>query len=357
MSKLLQRLLGFLFPGVDDDGVADPGGDPGSAGADDDGTSGGDSVTGAGAADAPDDDFDFDFVEPAAPTRRSTSDADRLAALEAEVERRGRLADTARTPAPAAPDRDFEAEEARLRDPHLDPTERWQIESNRILRQSQQAAQAALFQAQDVRDQTLFESKIASDPHRARYAGFRLELLIRQPLSSTRGPNRAQIVDARRAKVDAFLVYAPGVRGRDYGVLRCIRVGARYPVHRHRAFHEYEDVCRARPVGIRVAIKQHATVVPPSSQLPIARTIPPRPYADGEIGDRCALEEHRLDRGVSTVHQHMSESCEGLPDRGSGVGRGIELHSGLLLAPDCLRRRTGRFGCFAWTQYRANLAA
>lgn len=81
------------------------------------------------------------------------------------------MADASRSPAPTVPvaDRDFEAEEARLRDPNLDPMERWQIQSNRTLRQSQQAAQAALFQAQDLRDQTLFESKIASDPHRARY--------------------------------------------------------------------------------------------------------------------------------------------------------------------------------------------
>ncbi|MDF3091472.1 hypothetical protein [Burkholderia semiarida] len=193
MSKFLQRLLGFLFPGVDDDGAADPGGDPGSGGVDDDGAGSGDPAAGAGAADTPDDDFDFDFVEPAAPTRRTATDADRLAALEAEVERRGRLVDASRA-APTAPvtDRDFEAEEARLRDPNTTDIERWQIQSNRTLRQSQQAAQAALFQAQDLRDQTLFESKIASDPHRARYRD-RVEQAVQEERRVGRNASREAV--------------------------------------------------------------------------------------------------------------------------------------------------------------------
>ncbi|HHX4053954.1 MAG: hypothetical protein ACN6QT_36415 [Burkholderia contaminans] len=194
MNKLLKRLLGFLFPGVDDGGdPPDLSGDPGSgdAGAGDAGS--GDPGAGGSAGDPADDDFDFDFVEPAAPARRATSDADRLAALEAEVERRGRLVDATRT-APPAPitDRDFEAEEARLRDPNLDPMERWQIQSNRTLRQSQQAAQAALFQAQDLRDQTLFESKIASDPHRARYRD-RVEAAVQEERRAGRNASREAV--------------------------------------------------------------------------------------------------------------------------------------------------------------------
>ena len=79
--------------------------------------------------------------------------------------------DGSRSPAPsAAPvDTDFQREEDRLRDPNLDPMERWQIQSNRTLRQSQQLAAQALAQAQDLNDRTAFEAKIASDPHRARY--------------------------------------------------------------------------------------------------------------------------------------------------------------------------------------------
>ncbi|MET3216086.1 UNVERIFIED_ORG: hypothetical protein ABIC48_003855 [Burkholderia territorii] len=193
MSKLLQRLLGYLFPGVDDADPSDPGGDVGGGDAGGDGGAGGDPGAGDPAADTPDDDFDFDFVEPTPATRRTTSDADRLAALEAEVERRGRLVDASRA-APTAPvaDRDFEAEEARLRDPNTTDIERWQIQSNRTLRQSQQAAQAALFQAQDLRDQTLFESKIASDPHRARYRD-RVEQAVQDERRAGRNVSREAV--------------------------------------------------------------------------------------------------------------------------------------------------------------------
>ncbi|WP_155626902.1 hypothetical protein [Burkholderia vietnamiensis] len=192
MSKLLQRLLGFLFPGVDDD-AADPGAGGGDDGADPGAAGGGDADAGDPGAGVPEDDFDFDFVEPT-PARRPTSEADRLAALEAEVERRGRMVDASRSPAPTVPvaDRDFEAEEARLRDPNLDPMERWQIQSNRTLRQSQQAAQAALFQAQDLRDQTLFESKIASDPHRARYRD-RVEQAVQEERRAGRNASREAV--------------------------------------------------------------------------------------------------------------------------------------------------------------------
>ncbi|HDR9236387.1 hypothetical protein [Burkholderia vietnamiensis] len=192
MSKLLQRLLGFLFPGVGDDGAADPGA---GGGVDDSGAAdpgGSDPGAGGAADDASDDDFDFDFVEPAAPARRTTSDADRLAALEAEVERRGRAVDTSRAPAAPQTDRDYEAEEARLRDPNTTDIERWQIQSNRTLRQSQQAAQAALFQAQDLRDQTLFESKIASDPHRARYRD-RVEQAVQDERRAGRNASREAV--------------------------------------------------------------------------------------------------------------------------------------------------------------------
>ncbi|MBY4771761.1 hypothetical protein [Burkholderia ambifaria] len=242
MNKLLQRLLGFLFPGVDDpsDPLADAGGD--DAGAGDAG--GDDSGAGSGAGDAPDDDFDFDFVEPAAPTRRSTSDADRLAALEAEVERRGRLVDTARAPAAPAPDRDFEAEEARLRDPNLDPMERWQIQSNRTLRQSQQAAQAALFQAQDLRDQTMFEAKIASDPHRARYRD-RVEAAVQEERRAGRNASREavyyfmlgkDIADGKlKPKAKAKSAAADVPRGKTPGVRSTVPNGRGQTEHQKRA--------------------------------------------------------------------------------------------------------------------------
>ncbi len=104
------------------------------------------------------------------------------------------MVDASRTTAPTAPvtDTEFQREEERLRDPNLDPMERWQIQSNRTLRQSQQAAQAALFQAQDLRDQTLFESKIASDPHRARYRD-RVEQAVQDERRAGRNASREAV--------------------------------------------------------------------------------------------------------------------------------------------------------------------
>jgi uncharacterized small protein (DUF1192 family) len=190
MSKLLQRLLGFLFPGVDEPDGSDPaGGDPG---ADVDQPAGGDPAASSDADD--DDDLEFDFVEPTAPARRSsTSDSDRIAALEAEVERRGRAVDTRSAPTSAPPvDRDFEREEERLRNPETTELERWQIQSNRTMRQSQQAAAHALFQAQDLNDRTAFESKIASDPHRARYRD-RVEAAVLEERKQGRNVSREAV--------------------------------------------------------------------------------------------------------------------------------------------------------------------
>jgi superfamily II DNA/RNA helicase len=173
MSKLLKSLLGLLFPGVDDP-AADPGGDPAEdpAGG---GDPAGDPGRGdpAGGADPLDDEFDFDFVEPT-PRRASAPDpndaAERLRRLEEEVERRGRAVDAGRAPT-AAPfvDPEFQREEERLRATDITEQERWQIHSNRVLRDNQRLAHQALMRAEDLNDRTSFESKIAADPHRARY--------------------------------------------------------------------------------------------------------------------------------------------------------------------------------------------
>ena len=104
------------------------------------------------------------------------------------------MVDASRSPASvgSASDPESAREEERLRDPNLDPMERWQIQSNRTLRQSQQAAQAALFQAQDLRDQTLFESKIANDPHRARYRD-RVEAAVLEERRQGRNASREAV--------------------------------------------------------------------------------------------------------------------------------------------------------------------
>ncbi|VWB67448.1 hypothetical protein [Burkholderia lata] len=244
MNKLLQRLLGFLFPGVDDGDPSDPGADAGGDGAGADAAGGADPGAGDFGAGPEDDDFDFDFVEPAAPARRTTSDADRLAALEAEVERRGRVVDAARAPTAPPADRDYEAEETRLRDPNTTDIERWQIQSNRTIRQSQQAAQAALFQAQDLRDQTLFESKIASDPHRARYRD-RVEAAVQDERRAGRNASRESvyyymlgkdIADGKlKPKAKAKAPAADVPRGKTPGVRSTVPVGRGQTEHQKRA--------------------------------------------------------------------------------------------------------------------------
>lgn len=104
------------------------------------------------------------------------------------------MVDSSRSPAPtgAASDPEAAREEERLRDPNLDPMERWQIQSNRTLRQSQQLAAQALFQAQDLNDRTAFEAKIASDPHRARYRE-RVEAAVQEERRQGRNASRESV--------------------------------------------------------------------------------------------------------------------------------------------------------------------
>jgi hypothetical protein len=157
MNKLLKKLLGLLFPGIDgenDDPVPDDPDTPDPDAADD--------------LDLLDDDLPDDPPARAAP-RRSDAD-DRLARLEAEVQTARRQADEVRSRQPAPVDETFQREEERLRNPETTEMERWQIQANRTLRDTQRQAQQAMFQAQDLSDRTRFESKIATDPRRAKYA-------------------------------------------------------------------------------------------------------------------------------------------------------------------------------------------
>jgi hypothetical protein len=154
MNKLLKKLLGLLFPGIDgnDDDLPD---DPPALDPVDDIDD-----------DLPDDDLPEDPPARQAASRRDDA-ADRLARLEAEVERRGRAAEErARTP---AVDTEFQREEERLRAADVSEMERWQIQANRTLRATQAEARQAMFQAQDMSDRTRFESKIATEPRRAKY--------------------------------------------------------------------------------------------------------------------------------------------------------------------------------------------
>jgi hypothetical protein len=196
MNQLLKRLLGFLFPGVDDGDPPDAGGDPGGSGADADGVGSADPGGGGVDTDPPEDDLDFDLVEPAPTRRQPTTADDRISAVEAQLAEARRALES-RAHAPAATgtpnaDPDFEAEEARLRSPDITDLERWQIQSNRALREQRRIAAQALFQAQDLSDRTAFEAKIASDPHRARYRD-RVESAIQEERRQGRNASREAV--------------------------------------------------------------------------------------------------------------------------------------------------------------------
>lgn len=179
MNKLLKRLFVFLFPGVDDPDAVDP-------------------VDPVDPVDDPIDPLDeveVDLVEddPTPPARGN--EADRLARLEAEVERRGRIRDEEmrRTP-PTAPlvDPEFQREEERLRAPDATDWERWQIQTNRAIRSTQMEAQRARMEASDLMDRTRFESKFNSDPRRAKYAD-RVEEAIAQERAQGRTASRESV--------------------------------------------------------------------------------------------------------------------------------------------------------------------
>ncbi len=131
---------------------------------------------------------------------------------ELEAERRARQAERDRADrfereaadlrARQAPRQDDEAarEDAKLNDPNTPPLEKWQIQANRELRAGRTAAQAALAQAADIRDQTAFNHLAVTEPalHK-RYA-----VKVEQELSNARrqgfNPNREFIYNQLIAK-------------------------------------------------------------------------------------------------------------------------------------------------------------
>lgn len=87
-----------------------------------------------------------------------------------KAERFEREAAELRTRHAPRPSNDIEAQEdARLKDPATTALEKWQIESNRALRANTNAANAALVQAADVRDQTAFAAIAITDPVAKKY--------------------------------------------------------------------------------------------------------------------------------------------------------------------------------------------
>jgi hypothetical protein len=102
--------------------------------------------------------------------------------------------------------------------------ERWQIQANRTLRDTQRQAQQAMFQAQDMSDRTRFESKISTDPRRAKYTE-RVEEAVRQERAAGRNAEREAVYfymlgkDIAEGKLKPKAKAAPAVpRGKSPGV-------------------------------------------------------------------------------------------------------------------------------------------
>ena len=155
MSALLRWLLAFLFPGVDEPDNPDATDKAEDATADEDDDTDDAADDAAEAAD--------DKPDPTAAATARAAEAERIA-REAQ-EQVQRLQAQAQKPDPLA-----DEEERKLRDPNTSDLEKWQIQSNRALRASQQQSQQALFQAQDMADKTAYTTKGISNPIYSKYA-------------------------------------------------------------------------------------------------------------------------------------------------------------------------------------------
>jgi hypothetical protein len=133
-----------------------------------------------------------------------------------------------RQPRQPVVDQTFDEEERRLRDASTSDMDRWQIQANRTLRDTQRQATQALQQAQDMADRTQFQAGYASDPRRSKYSD-----RVEAELSRARA-------NGQNASREAIYYY---MLGKDIaeGKLKA-KVKAKAPA---------ADVPRGRPAGVR----------------------------------------------------------------------------------------------------------
>lgn len=108
-----------------------------------------------------------------APPRRAASAVSLLRTRTQEAERKAEEADrrareleerfNRQSAGPSAAERQQAEEEARLRDPNVTDMEKWQIQSNRTIRETQAQAQGFLMQGRDDRDAAAYERKAATN--------------------------------------------------------------------------------------------------------------------------------------------------------------------------------------------------
>lgn len=92
------------------------------------------------------------------------------------------------------PDPTFAAEDAKLADPATGELERWQIQSNRALRDAQAQSRQALFQAQDMADKTDYAAKGITNPVYAKYQE-KVEKELATARSKGANPPREMVLD------------------------------------------------------------------------------------------------------------------------------------------------------------------
>lgn len=104
---------------------------------------------------------------------RETAERAAREASERATAAEARSRDAHRTPTPEQTL--FEQEEARLRDPALTAQEKWQIDSNRILRSNQREARQALAESREIADKADFDRYAATNPALAKRYTDRVE--------------------------------------------------------------------------------------------------------------------------------------------------------------------------------------
>lgn len=95
--------------------------------------------------------------------RRRTQEAERKADEAAQKARDLEERFNRQSAGPSAAERQQSEEDARLRDPNTTDMEKWQIQSNRTIRETQAQAQGFLMQGRDDRDAAAYERKAATN--------------------------------------------------------------------------------------------------------------------------------------------------------------------------------------------------
>ncbi len=190
---LLATLFAFLRPAADGDAANVDGGDDKGVVDDKAGASDAEEQLDLGLdADAGGDkDADAEEPDPKAEAAAAREEAKREREGRERAEREAAELRIRHTPRPQ--DDELARESARLADPATPELERWQIQSNRTLRQNTNAANMALMQANDVNDRTAYQTLALSNPVAKKYEA-RVEEELANARKAGMNPSRESIL-------------------------------------------------------------------------------------------------------------------------------------------------------------------